>query len=223
MARKQLYRSSHGVYHIYGRCNNSEWFSLPLRLVWLIFHEYLIPLIERYGIEFHTLCLMNNHFHMLISTPRLNVDLFMRDLLTMVSKTIAKKAGRKNHVFGGRYRWSYLEDAESVAYVYKYILRNPVRAGLVKRVEDYPFTTFNKKQRSDFPVFERADPMWNCLRMSEKKRLEWLNLPTPKELEQLIGTALRRYHFSFSKGNEVRKKMAELRRAYGVGDAPFYG
>jgi len=218
MPRKTLIRSSELVYHVTSRSNNRDWFSLPLGEVWQIFCCGLLPSVERYGTEIHTLCLMSNHFHLLVSTPNKNLDEMMRDFMTAVSKTIARRSGRINHVFGGRYKWSALSTSWSVAFVYKYICRNPIRASLCTQVEEYPYLTIGQlwKERHPLPICERTDALWRQLRMNEKTRLAWLNQPTPNEVEALIGRALRRFEFKFTASNTVRKQWKNLCTSYGV-------
>lgn len=58
-----------------------------------------------------------------------------------VNREINDKAGRINHLFGGPYRAHLIPSETSFYHALKYILRNPVDAGIVHRVEQYPYST----------------------------------------------------------------------------------
>jgi putative transposase len=222
MARKKLQVSLTLPYHVTNRCNNKEWFSIPIDRVWRIFCWILTNSAQNYGVEIHTFVLMSNHYHMIVSTPLGNLDAFMRYFQTEVCRHIQRASGRINHVFGTRYRWTLLEDSEALACAYKYVVRNPVRAGMAKRVQDYPCSAFTSllNMKNEFPQTERRDVIGAQIPKNLEERIRWLNRPTPKELESLVGKALRRYNFKFSRGNDVRLKLEQLRDSYGIEQVP---
>lgn len=216
MGRQTLIRDADGIYHVTSRCNNREWFSLPMEFVWHIFDRNIGPLSERYETEIHTFVLMANHFHLLLSAPLLNLDRFMRDFMTTISKKIARGSKRINHVFGARYKWSLVTNPFDAAIVYKYVCRNPVRAGICDRVEQYAYSTIMCifDNRCTIPIVERIDPIGSFARVPVETRLQWLNLPAPHEHELLIRNGLRRFEFKLSESNSVRKKVNALRATY---------
>jgi REP element-mobilizing transposase RayT len=200
-------------FHVTARSNNKDWFSIPLDRCWRIFQQHLVEVSNRYQIEIHAFVLMSNHFHLLVSTPGKNLGQAMRYLMTESSRDIARAAGRINHVFGGRYKWSWLINEQSIAYVYKYIARNPVRAGVTSRVELYPFSSFNMTDNSmcGIPICERLD--WDFLPKDFTSRINWLNSPSIRE-ELLIKQALRRAKFTFSSDKKVRLGVSRLAANY---------
>src|SRR5207237_1433286 len=145
------------AYHITNRANNKEWFYIPIKETWKIFCEILSRASRMYGAEIHTFVLMSNHYHLLVTTPLGNLDLFMRYFQTEACRAIQERAARKNHVFGGRYKWTILGGSAAVAYAYKYILRNPVRARIAENVESYPYSSFTSLSllKSELPISER--------------------------------------------------------------------
>lgn len=218
MPRQKLIRSSESLYHLYSRCNNKDWFSLPMDQVYGIISGHLNLVSGRYGVLVHALVLMANHFHLLVSTPKMNLDDFMRDLVSKTSRSIGRASRRINHVFGGRYRWTILYDAYAVAYVYKYIIRNPVRADISRRAEDYPYSSLTNLINGDnhLSIVEPYSNLWSLVPPPLDERLVWLNEPTPKEAEKLIENALRRFEFSFSRGHSDQKLLKLLRAKYGI-------
>jgi len=216
--RRKLVITDKFPYHVTARSNNKEFFYLPIRTVWEIFCEKLIENSARYGTVIHTFVLMTNHFHMVLTTPYADLGSAMRHLLTEVSKAIQRRSDRINHVFGARYKWNVLHDAYGVAYVYKYVLRNPVRGGLCPLVEDYAYSSLNVfEEGANPPVACGTDRIWRLVPKDMTKQVAWLNQPVPKELETLITNGLRREVFAFTKSNEQRKALSELTALYGVG------
>src|SRR5574338_252694 len=126
MPRKPLIRSQIYPYHVTSRANNREWFFLPQAICWEVFGEKLSIVSERYRAKVLAFVLMSNHFHLLIQTPDGNLDAIMNYLIREVSRTIGARSRRINRIFGGRYKWSLIQDECYIAHVYKYVYRNPV-------------------------------------------------------------------------------------------------
>jgi len=204
------------------RSNNREWFYVPPNLAWSIFTTILNRAALMYCVEVHVFVLMSNHYHLLVSTPLANLDEFMRYFQTEVCREIQRHCYRINHIFGTRYGWSILEDSYALAYVYKYLVRNPVRAGLVSAVQDYRFSSLSSmmEMRPDLALFHGLGLQWRQVPRQPQDLIAWLNIPTPKEVEALIGKGLRRSKFAFSRGNDVRQRLEYLRQNYGVETAP---
>ncbi|MCB9024791.1 MAG: barstar family protein [Bdellovibrionaceae bacterium] len=60
-------------YHVSARCINKEWFHIPMENVWDIFCRQLTYISWVYDAKVHAFVLKNNHFHLLVSTPRSNL------------------------------------------------------------------------------------------------------------------------------------------------------
>jgi hypothetical protein len=84
---------------------------------------------------------MSNHFHMIASTPESNLDAAMNYFLREVSRAVNLETGRKNHVFGGPYKWSLIDTPTYYGHALQYAYMNPVRAGLCTWPEEYNFST----------------------------------------------------------------------------------
>jgi REP element-mobilizing transposase RayT len=90
----------------------------------------------------HTFCLMTNHFHLLVETPEANISAGMRCLNGEHARWFNWRHGHKGHLFQQRF-WS--EEVNDDAYfveVARYASLNPVRAGLVRRPEDWRWSGF---------------------------------------------------------------------------------
>lgn len=215
MPRKILIRSPEAIFHVTNRSNNKEWFYVSSNEVWDISTEILSLCTERYEVILHAFVLMSNHYHLLLSAPKNNLDAMMRFFQTEVAREIQRRAGRINHIFGTRYKWSCLWNSSAVAYTFKYIIRNPVRAGLVSKVEDYFFSSIHPKGIARAP-WSCSISKWTLIPKNPSELFTWLNLPTDKELEVLVTKGLRRTEFKFPQGNDYSSKLKLLEKCYGI-------
>lgn len=99
----------------------------------------------------------------------------------------------ENHLWSGRYRWSMIDSQRHYYQVYRYIYQNPIRAGIVSRVQDYPWTTLRKDL--PFPLHSNI-PMTFC---GEEGELIWLNEKYEEEDLALIKLGLRKHQFDLDK------------------------
>jgi putative transposase len=85
----------------------------------------------RYGWKLHAYCLMRNHYHLVIEIDERGMSRGFCELHTGYARTYNKRHGRVNHLFGKRYWSGRLDDDASLINACRYVVRNPVRAGLV--------------------------------------------------------------------------------------------
>ncbi len=83
-------------------------------------------------------CLMPNHFHLVVQ-PEADGDLgrWMRWLLTTHVRRHHKRFGTSGHVWQGRFKSFVIQDDGHLLTVLRYVERNPVRARLVERAQDW--------------------------------------------------------------------------------------
>lgn len=89
--------------------------------------------------------LMANHYHLVIRTPGSDIDRFMYFFNKKFSETLREKTRLENRMFGGRYKWSLIESQEYLLNVYRYVYQNPLRANIVNKCEQYPYSTLYYK------------------------------------------------------------------------------
>lgn len=142
MPRRSLIRHPFFPYHVTIRCNNKEWFDVPMPKVWEFCQYSLSLAFKKYPIRLHAFVLMTNHYHMLLSTPDSNLDKFMFEFNRTLSKLLRKQTGRINRIFGDRYHWCLIEKKQYWQNCLRYVYENPLRAGLESDLGHYPFSTF---------------------------------------------------------------------------------
>jgi putative transposase len=85
-----------------------------------------------YGAEILAYVLMDNHFHLLVKTPRGNLQEFMRHFNISYTGWFNRRHRRSGHLYQGRYH-SFLIDADSyLEEVSRYIHLNPVKTKRMK-------------------------------------------------------------------------------------------
>lgn len=157
-----------------------------------LFLDLLGELDETFGVETHAYCLMDNHYHLLLRTPRGNLGRAMRHLGGVYTQRANRLAGTGGPVFRGRYKAIVVDADGYLAALGRYIHRNPVEAGLARRPEAWRWSSYRAY------LGEVEPPPWLC---------------TEATLE-LFGRrgARRRYRAFVEQGVE-----AELAAFYGAG------
>lgn len=194
MPRRKLIRSSSLPYHVTARTNNREAFPLPLAEVWNVFQKAMATTQEKFGLEIFSFLLMPNHFHAMVRTPFANLDRCLWSLMRETSLEICRLAGRINHVYGRRYYWSLIEREQYYSDCYRYLCRNPVAAGLVEKVEDYPWKAVHWASQPGYrPIV--LSPVFSGILPGKDALSAWLNTPFPEEQAKRIRSALRRSRY----------------------------
>lgn len=97
---------------------------------------------ERYPFILHTYCLMTNHVHLQIETIQHPPGAIMKHLNMKYAKYFNKRYDFYGHVFQSRYGAELIDTADYELDVSKYIHLNPLKAGMVYQLEDYPWSSY---------------------------------------------------------------------------------
>ena len=103
---------------------------------------------ERYGYLLHGYVFMTNHYHLLVETPHANIKQIMQNINTSYTVFVNRKYQRSGHLFQGRYKAFIVDKEGYLLELGRYIHLNPVRAGLVKRPEDFKWSSYCDYVRS---------------------------------------------------------------------------
>lgn len=95
-----------------------------------------------HGVEVHAFCLMGNHYHLLLRTPRGNLSRAMRHVDGVYTQRFNRAHGRDGPLFRGRYAAVLVQADKHLVCAARYIHLNPVEAGLVDRPEAWPLSSY---------------------------------------------------------------------------------
>jgi putative transposase len=124
------------------------------------FLELLERTCGRTGWQVHAYCLMSNHFHLVVETPRPNLVEGMKWLLGTYSMRFNRRHRLTGHLFGNRYKSLLIDESDPfyLRAVCDYVHLNPVRAGLIEAdepLESYKWTSYGSYLRR-----VRRRPAW---------------------------------------------------------------
>ena len=104
-------------------------------------------------------CLMPNHFHLVmqpLTTPALSS--FMQWFLTSHVRRYHRIYRSSGHVWQGRFKSFPIQQDEHLLTVLRYVLRNPVRAGLVHRTNQWSWSSIRYPELIDpWPIPRPTD------------------------------------------------------------------
>ncbi len=131
MARPLRLEFPGALYHITSRGNAGQEIFLDDedRRAFL---EILAEVVERYRFRCYAYCLMGNHYHLLVETREANLSRGMRQLNGVYTQRFNRRHKRTGHLFQGRYKAILVEKDPYLLELARYIVLNPVRAGLVR-------------------------------------------------------------------------------------------
>ncbi len=141
MARPLRIEYPGAVYHITARGNGRQAIFHDDR-DYLKFLEIFVKTQERYNWLCHAYCLMGNHYHLMIETPEANISKGMPRLNAAFSRAHHKRHETVGHLFQGRFKGIVVDRESYLLELARYVVLNPVRAGLVARPEDWPWSSY---------------------------------------------------------------------------------
>ena len=115
---------------------------------------------ERTPMRVLAYCLMPNHFH-LVMWPYGDGDLshWMHWLLTVHVRHYHRKHGTSGRVWQGRFKAFPIQDDRHLLTVLRYVERNPLRANLVARIEEWPWSSIGSREMPQRPAYLQAGPV----------------------------------------------------------------
>ena len=87
------------------------------------------------GARLYAWSLLSNHFHLVLRPEDRSLAWIMRRLMTGHAVRFNLRHRRKGHLFQNRYKSIVVEEEEYFLQLVRYVLLNPVRAGVVRDME----------------------------------------------------------------------------------------
>lgn len=129
---------------------------------------------EEFHVEILAYCLMTNHIH-LVAVPTTDEGLhrMLKPLHMRYAQRINRARGWKGHLWQGRFFSSPLDDAYLWAAV-RYVERNPVRAGMKRRAELYPWSSAAAHCGNRIDGLLNPDSSWSKQFLAAEDWSAWL-------------------------------------------------
>ncbi len=96
---------------------------------------------ERFDFVIHAFCQMGNHYHLLVETPEGNLGAGMRQLNSVYAQYFNRRHRFDGHVLQGRYKAILVDQDQYLLELSRYIVLNPLRAGMVKTLDDWEWSS----------------------------------------------------------------------------------
>lgn len=104
-----------------------------------VFLDILSQSIERYDFIVHSLCLMSNHYHLLLQTKSENISLIARQINSKYAQYFNREYKRVGPLWQGRFKNYFVYDEKYLYILLRFIERNPIKANVAEQIGDYPW------------------------------------------------------------------------------------
>jgi putative transposase len=96
--------------------------------------------VRRHNWLVHVFCLMTNHYHLVVDSLRDELSGGFHRLNGVYAQAFNRRYGRTGHLFGDRFWSGLIESDEALVETCRYVLANPVRAGLCAAPAEWPWS-----------------------------------------------------------------------------------
>ena len=214
MARPLRIEYPDAYYHVMNRGRRAEAIFLDVE-DYVNFQELLIELTTVYGIRIIAYCLMPNHYHLFLQTPKANLSESFRHLNGVYTQKFNRKHQVDGALFRGRFK-SILVDKETYYLeLIRYIHRNPLRAGIEKKLGDYPWSSHSAylSEAKQWQWIFKQESLGRFGTSRAHQKRSYLALVSQSDSPEIL-TQLSRKKWSLTLGNEafeewIREKFGQ--------------
>jgi REP element-mobilizing transposase RayT len=150
MGRKRRNAYAGAYYHVHTRGNNKA----PLYVDALdrnVFLQLVGRSREKYEWVIYEWCLMTNHYHLVLRVPKNGLAQGISELNGSFARWSNGRHGRCDHLFGRRYTSNEITTDAYLLEACRYVVLNPVRAGLCQHPEQWRWSSFRASVRLERP------------------------------------------------------------------------
>jgi REP element-mobilizing transposase RayT len=119
-----------------------------------LFLDTLAEMSERFDLNIYAYVLMDNHYHLLLRTNLPNLSKVMQWFGLTYTRRFNNRHFRSGHLFQGRYKSIIVQNDAYLVRLSCYIHRNPIRAGIVERLADYKWSSYQ------YYAYRKKPPDW---------------------------------------------------------------
>jgi REP element-mobilizing transposase RayT len=139
--------------------------------------------VATYNLRIKAFCLMRNHYHFVLKTPESNLS----DAMQFINGVFAQRSNRRHqqtgHVFEGRFRSLIIQQDSYLMRAARYVVRNPVRAGLVEDAASWNWSSYRATAGLE-PAPDWLDTNWiqdafasDLLVEAQRQYIHYVNSP----------------------------------------------
>lgn len=109
-----------------------------------VFLNILSEVSKKYSAVIHVYCLMSNHYHLLVETPKANLSQIMKHVNGLYTQRYNRKYKKDGTLFRGRYKSVLVDEDAYLLQLTRYIHRNPmeVKKKMVEQLCEYPWSSY---------------------------------------------------------------------------------
>lgn len=161
LATKRRKESITGIYHVIVKGINKERIFNQQREK-IYFKQIILKHLELFTVEIYSYCIMSNHAHFMIRAEIQQLSRFMAVILTEYALYYNFKHRRNGHVFQNRFTSECIENEKYFWTCLRYIHLNPVKAGMIKNIEKYKYSSWNEYKNEECQILhEKALLMYH--------------------------------------------------------------
>jgi putative transposase len=139
-----------GFFHVGARGNNRRG-VMPDDVFRMTFMRMFARIAVRYRWAVYSWCLMTTHYHAVVCVPEAGLSEGMRDLNGGYARWSNRYLGREDHAFGKRFGSVLIETDEHLREACRYDVLNPVRAGICRSPEQWPWSSYRATAGLEHP------------------------------------------------------------------------
>jgi len=144
---------------------------------------------ELWNLRIAAYCLMSNHYHLLAQTPDGNLSRGMRHLNGVYTQRFNRSHKKEGQLFRGRYKAVLVDEDNHLLEVLRYIHRNPLKAGIVKNLSDYRWSSHRAyvSQAKKWAWLQKENllSMLTPVKSRQKRAyLDFVAIAEPEEIER---------------------------------------
>lgn len=179
------------LYHVINRAN-ARMTIFKKEKDYHAFENVLTEAVERINMRLLAYCIMPNHWHMVLR-PRKDGDLALFMQWLTVAHTQRWHAAHRTvgtgHLYQGRYKSFLVQKEDYFHKVCIYVEQNPLRAKLVKRAEDWKWSSLWRREKGTKEQQALLSPWPEKI---PREYLAWVNtLPKKQELDEMRYSIIR--------------------------------
>jgi len=139
-------------------------------------------------IEVYAWCLMTNHVHLVVNPgpDEASISRLMKRLAGKQTRHVNKIQSRTGSLWEGRFKASPIQADAYLLQCSRYVELNPVQAGMVRRAEDYPWSSYRAKIGIVHTGLLDPDPCYLAMKHPEERYRKFVEQGVSSEEEQFL-------------------------------------